>query len=170
MPTQGTTPLGLRLVRAVVLALAFSAYSAAHAQSPDCSLKRNPHLNALVPVMDGAFADPPLAAKIRQAYTLNFQLHESKQADLQFHEILDSALLKNNPCAEGLSTFALGVIAVNNHLSDAKPWFNQAETAFRAASASLAMARVHYELAYLANLNGQTQQAAQQYRAAATEL
>ncbi len=161
----------MHLFCSAVLGLVFFwGPSATWAQTRDCSIERNPHLTALVPVMDGPFADAHLAANIRHAYELNFQIHQSKEAELLLHQTLKSSLQKKNSCAEGLSAYALGAIALNNHLSEAKTWFHQAETAFTTANSSLGVARVHYQMAYLASLNGQLKEASSQFGAAATEL
>jgi CHAT domain-containing protein/tetratricopeptide (TPR) repeat protein len=161
----------MRLLRSAVLGLIFSCGPfAVSAQSRDCSIERNPHLTALVPVMEGQFADPKLAANIRHAYELNFQLHQFKEAEAVFHQTLKSSLQKKNPCAEGLSSYALGAIALNDHLSEAKAWFHEAEAALTAANSSLGIARVHYQIAYLGALNGQVKEAASQFGTAAAEL
>ena len=120
--------------------------------------------------MEGPFGDPHLAADIRHAYELNFQLHQTKEAELLLHQTLKSSLQKKNFCAEGLSAYALGAIALNDHLSDAKSWLHEAEAAFTTAHSSLGVARVHYQIAYLASLNGQLKEAASQFGIAATEL
>jgi CHAT domain-containing protein/tetratricopeptide (TPR) repeat protein len=154
-----------------VLGLVFCfAFSTVWGQKRDCSLERIQKYASLIPVMDGPFADPVLFPRINRGYALNYQLHRYQDAEQVFQETLASSIRKKNSCAEGLSAYALADIAINDHLSDAEKWLTQAEAAFWAADSKMGVARVHYELAYVAYLNGRVKESALQFGSAANEL
>ncbi len=148
----------------------YPALSSASGQRRDCSIERNQRYAALIPVMEAGFADPALIAEIKRGYSLNYQLHRHLEAKQVLHGTLATSIRKKNACAEGLSAYVLGSIAINDHLSDGEKWFHQAETAFSASDSNMGIARTHYELAYIAYLNGQYEKAASQFGSAANEL
>jgi CHAT domain-containing protein/tetratricopeptide (TPR) repeat protein len=155
----------------VLLGLVFCfAFSSVWGQKRNCSVERIQKYASLMPVMQGSFADPILFMRINRGYALDYQLHRYQEAKQVFQEALASSIQKKNSCAEGLSAYALADMAINDHLSDAKKWLTQAEAAFRNADSKMGVARAHYELAYVAYLDGRVMESALQFGSAASEL
>jgi CHAT domain-containing protein/tetratricopeptide (TPR) repeat protein len=171
LPSMGSVPNHKRRAPIFVWGLVFCfSLSAMWGQKRDCSVERMQKYASLIPVMQGPFADPILFERITRGYALDYQLHRYQEAEQVLQNALASSIRKKNRCAEGLSAYALGTIAINDHLSDAGKWLHQAEAAFGAADSKMGVARAHYELAYIAYLNGRLNESALKFGSAASEL
>jgi len=100
-----------------------------------------------MPVLGGDYADAALGRSLDAAYRMLILQHDMPAAGKALHAAFDMASARGNACGEGLSEFALGLVAQQNDAAKAQEWFRHAETAFLQAHSASGLAHAHYDLA-----------------------
>ncbi len=140
----------LPLICAVLLVTTSSRRVAAEA----CSLRRvqqpaSQNQSFLVPALAGSFANPALESRLKTQYQSLNSNPARPGLSTNLHATLEQAVSTKNLCAQGLAAYALGILASNNNIREARDWFQQAQSAFTETHSESGLAHSHFQLAAL---------------------